>query len=1030
MTDSVVVEGQVKFRDGKKWKSRWVALRKPSPVADCLLMLVYKDKSDKTKGHKERNSITLEDICGLDPGLSYEGVSHTLAIICLTQAVMLGFDNKETMYAWDIRIRYSLGEVHRFNAVVLPGTKLESGPATLHLCNNLLVIVRDLPPAIIGQWKLSDLRRYGAVPNGFVFEGGTRCGYWAGVFFLSCVEGEQISFLFDCIVRGISPTRGPFGLRPVLPDPNANPAYMEDRVSHEALELEKRLSLLSHSSRQSSTASTSSYSTSGALGDDRSLSSSSSDTSHSDTSIGSRLAIWPEPPMSSAPLEPQGLPATKTALQGEEKLYAEVMRGTRPPPKPPRSRKLQEIGRQSSSDSGIATGSHSSYSGSFSSYTGSLDICHGDEFGSLISLPLNFASDQSLCTCQRGEPQRGLGSEYQVPSSLRHLYDTPRSVLQATATRDARSKSPESTLPKDQAALSLPTGITDTKAATPEQSSERRLAKPSSQESSRDSDEIYMDLIPRWCAALPQGQMLESRSSEVAPSAGVSTDPCEICTPPPGISRALFATCPICGGLKCNHSFHPNYITHEQWYTAKKKYCVEGTTLSHSGVLPMPAIPERIKTDHDETVSKKKAECKCGPKSAGKDGDYEDIWNARSVPVMDTVMSNHMCGNLAWERVNKGDEKRPTLGKPKYSDYMCLYSNYCTIGHSNSKTSVQSLYEPMASTQRYISFVKPDVTKEPSVLLVCLNDSDELMYKCKGNENMQSNKVTADGAFTSSSPESNALSEILNTYKAGLQQPTDIPIRSQSTESPLSGETTDKLEMSLMPVAEMDSAEMPSGFQPQEVEDQSQMVSSCRESEEDKKPKKKDEKRKGDLAYEIMEGRGVEKSAEVLDERSSYELMASCGQQKIFYDTEGATSAPGTSGTLKLHREQSIFADPRGSYELMASAVEMPKRCDATPGELGGMLVFPADLPVPDKPRGDGVTYVNIPVSPTSKKQLHYMELELQDPSSGVRGGGSTKYAQIDITATETAHKVGTQHAQFREERLQELEQKKKGALQ
>lgn len=39
----------------------------------------------------------------------------------------------------------------------------------------------------------------------------------AGVFFLSCAEGEQISFLFDCIVRGISPTKGPFGLRPVLP---------------------------------------------------------------------------------------------------------------------------------------------------------------------------------------------------------------------------------------------------------------------------------------------------------------------------------------------------------------------------------------------------------------------------------------------------------------------------------------------------------------------------------------------------------------------------------------------------------------------------------------------------------------------------------------------------------------------------------------------------------------------------------------------------------------------------------------------
>lgn len=73
--------------------------------------------------------------------------------------------------------------VHRFNVNVQPGSKLESGPASLHLCNNLLVIARDLPPTVIGQWKLSDLRRYGAVPNGFVFEGGTRCGYCKFMFF-------------------------------------------------------------------------------------------------------------------------------------------------------------------------------------------------------------------------------------------------------------------------------------------------------------------------------------------------------------------------------------------------------------------------------------------------------------------------------------------------------------------------------------------------------------------------------------------------------------------------------------------------------------------------------------------------------------------------------------------------------------------------------------------------------------------------------------------------------------------------------
>lgn len=179
------MEGQVKLRDGKKWKSRWLVLRKPSPVADCLLMLAYKDRSERAQGLRERGSLTLEDICGLEPGLPYEGLAHTLAIVCLSQAVMLGFDSREAMCAWDARIRYALGEVHRFHVAVAPGTKLESGPATLHLCNGVLAVAKDIPPAVTGQWRLSDLRRYGAVPNGFIFEGGTRCGYckyagWAG----------------------------------------------------------------------------------------------------------------------------------------------------------------------------------------------------------------------------------------------------------------------------------------------------------------------------------------------------------------------------------------------------------------------------------------------------------------------------------------------------------------------------------------------------------------------------------------------------------------------------------------------------------------------------------------------------------------------------------------------------------------------------------------------------------------------------------------------------------------------------------
>ncbi|XP_066241967.1 protein Dok-7 isoform X1 [Saccopteryx leptura] len=510
MTEAALVEGQVKLRDGKKWKSRWLVLRKPSPVADCLLMLAYKDRAERAKGLRERSSLMLEDICGLEPGLPYEGLAHTLAIVCLSQAVMLGFDSREAMCAWDARIRYALGEVHRFHVTVAPGTKLESGPATLHLCNDVLVVARDVPPAVMGQWKLSDLRRYGAVPNGFIFEGGTRCGYWAGVFFLSSAEGEQISFLFDCIVRGISPTKGPFGLRPVLPDPSpGGPAAPEERVAQEALEtlqLEKRLSLLSHCGRP------------GSGGDDRSLSSSSSEASHSDVSAGSRLTAWPEP-SSSASTSQEGPGLAAAQAPGEAALGA-----SRPPPKPLRPRQLQEVGRQSSSDSGIATGSHSSYSGSFSSCAGSsLDVWRaGDEFGSLLSLPLAAgAPEPSLCACPPGT------AEYHVPSAPRPHYDTPRSLRQAP-----RDQTPAAQGGPDDGAAGDPGGPTPT-------------GCPSG-----------------WLGARRRAQETEATGTEgtlPSPAPRVSW---EAGGPHVGPPLAFFSTCPVCGGLKGAAASPSGLLTH------------------------------------------------------------------------------------------------------------------------------------------------------------------------------------------------------------------------------------------------------------------------------------------------------------------------------------------------------------------------------------------------------------------------------------------------------------------------------------
>ncbi|XP_062416852.1 protein Dok-7-like isoform X3 [Pungitius pungitius] len=668
MTDSVVVEGYARLRDGKKWRTRWLVLRKPSPVADCLVLLVFKDKADRAQGNRERASVTLEEICGVEAGPWHDGVAFTLAVLCLNQAALLGFDGKEALQAWDARLRYSLGEVHRFSVGVLPGTKLESGPATLHLCNNLLTLARDVPPVIIGHWNLPDLRRYGPVANGFVFEGGSRCGYWAGVFLLASAESEQISFLFDCIVRGISPTRGPFGLRPVLPDPSGSRTHSEERLNHEAQELEKRLSMLSH---RSSTASSSYCPSAG--GDDRSISGSSdaSDTSQSDGSVGSRAAVWSEP--ASSPSDGgHRHAAAKSASLTVEKLSVNQGGAERPAAKPP-PRQLQEIGRQSSSDSGIATASHSSYSGSFSSCAGSLDTAPGGEdFGSALSLPPRLAHDLSPCTCAAA-PRH----EYRVPTSLRYLYDSPRGVL-----REGSGEAPD--------------GSTGDPAQEGGERSDSETAE-------RPGEHLH---IP------PPG---EGRRGGSGP--GQQQESCHTC-------KTIVTICSACGGFKTQ----------------------------------------------------------CIPASGS------------AIPV--------------------------------------------------------------------------------------------------------------------------------------------IP---------------------------------------------------------DKRLNGKGERRRADPAYEIMESRPLERNSEA-EEKSKYELMGSCGQKRLLQEDQAAAAA--------------------------------------------SVLPPPPEAALPERPRGEGVTYVNIPVSPTSKKQLNYMELELQEPGPGPRGSAahpppqrrsSTKYAQIDITATETAHKVGAQHALGRQEGLHALEQRRKG---
>ncbi len=142
-------------------------------------------------------------------------------------------------------------------------------------------------------------------------------------------------------------------------------------------------------------------------------SSDTSDTSQSDCSISGRPVLWSD----------LVLPGSAETSQVEEKLQV--------PADPVHSRKLKESGRQNSSDSGIATGS-------FSSYSGSLDAAGpGEEYSALFNLP-----EKHLCSCSSCPVH-----EYQVPSSRRFLYDSPRSLLEGSRHRSTSQDEPCSESP-------------------------------------------------------------------------------------------------------------------------------------------------------------------------------------------------------------------------------------------------------------------------------------------------------------------------------------------------------------------------------------------------------------------------------------------------------------------------------------------------------------------------------------------------------------------------------------------------------
>ncbi|XP_049855012.1 uncharacterized protein LOC126335602 [Schistocerca gregaria] len=211
MVDSnTVIEGTVKFRDGKKWKSRWCVMRKLSPVADCLHLQLYRDSKERYKQGQTKASLSLQHFLAIETGFTLDKESNTIAIICQDVTVILAFDTRERLMQWQVKISSNLGEDVQFliqMSSAPPRAKIAAGPARLHVQEQRFCLTSGVPPRLLGFWDISQLRRYGVVEGRFVFEGGSRCGKGEGVHVCVTDQGDEITRTFQMAAQGKVATR-------------------------------------------------------------------------------------------------------------------------------------------------------------------------------------------------------------------------------------------------------------------------------------------------------------------------------------------------------------------------------------------------------------------------------------------------------------------------------------------------------------------------------------------------------------------------------------------------------------------------------------------------------------------------------------------------------------------------------------------------------------------------------------------------------------------------------------------------------
>ncbi|XP_046330151.2 uncharacterized protein LOC124113708 [Haliotis rufescens] len=206
---TVVVEGKIKFRDGKKWKSRWCVMKKPSPVADRLQVLLYKDVKEAMRdGGKPKSVFPLEGFYGIE-SFQLDKEANVMALVCQKQVTLLAYESRENMIQFEIKIRRSLGQEHQFPvrlAKVPHNSRLPLELIRLHIHGQKFCMTAYIPPKILQSWQICDLRRFGSVDGKFCFEGGSKCGRGMGIHVALSEQADEIASIVQQASQGKLPS--------------------------------------------------------------------------------------------------------------------------------------------------------------------------------------------------------------------------------------------------------------------------------------------------------------------------------------------------------------------------------------------------------------------------------------------------------------------------------------------------------------------------------------------------------------------------------------------------------------------------------------------------------------------------------------------------------------------------------------------------------------------------------------------------------------------------------------------------------